>query len=289
MSAPASDLRHTPLHGRHAAAGARLVPFAGWEMPVQYAGHPPGAPRGAHPRRRVRRLAHGGDRDLRPAGRRLPPARAHQRRPPDPRGRRPVRARLPRGRRHRRRPLHLPPGRAALPDGHQRGQPRQGPGVVPAPGGRLRRRRGRPRGATSPCSPSRARTPGRSSSASPTAACRRASTSASAASPASRCSWPARATRARTASSCWSTPTAPATVWDALMEAGVEPVGPRRARHAAPGGQLPPLRQRHGRDPQPDRGGARLGLQGGHGLRRRRRRPRRPGGRDGREARRLRA
>jgi len=28
----------TPLHGRHVAAGARLVPFAGWEMPVQYEG-----------------------------------------------------------------------------------------------------------------------------------------------------------------------------------------------------------------------------------------------------------
>ncbi|MGI8623376.1 MAG: glycine cleavage system aminomethyltransferase GcvT, partial [Solirubrobacteraceae bacterium] len=27
-----------PLHGRHAAAGARLVALAGWEMPVQYAG-----------------------------------------------------------------------------------------------------------------------------------------------------------------------------------------------------------------------------------------------------------
>jgi aminomethyltransferase len=31
-------LLKTPLHDRHAAAGARLVPFAGWEMPVQYAG-----------------------------------------------------------------------------------------------------------------------------------------------------------------------------------------------------------------------------------------------------------
>jgi aminomethyltransferase len=31
-------LRQTPLHGRHVAAGARLVPFAGWEMPIQYAG-----------------------------------------------------------------------------------------------------------------------------------------------------------------------------------------------------------------------------------------------------------
>ena len=29
-------LRRTPLHERHAALGARLVPFAGWEMPVQY-------------------------------------------------------------------------------------------------------------------------------------------------------------------------------------------------------------------------------------------------------------
>ncbi|HWE34005.1 MAG TPA: glycine cleavage system aminomethyltransferase GcvT [Solirubrobacteraceae bacterium] len=31
-------LRRTPLYDRHVAAGARLVPFAGWEMPVQYTG-----------------------------------------------------------------------------------------------------------------------------------------------------------------------------------------------------------------------------------------------------------
>ncbi|MDH3686574.1 MAG: glycine cleavage system aminomethyltransferase GcvT [Myxococcales bacterium] len=31
-------LRRTPLHARHAEAGARLVPFAGFEMPVQYSG-----------------------------------------------------------------------------------------------------------------------------------------------------------------------------------------------------------------------------------------------------------
>src|SRR3954471_19947536 len=38
MPAAASQtaLRRTPLHDRHVAAGARLVPFAGWEMPVQY-------------------------------------------------------------------------------------------------------------------------------------------------------------------------------------------------------------------------------------------------------------
>jgi len=31
-------LLQTPLHDRHVALGARMVPFAGWEMPVQYAG-----------------------------------------------------------------------------------------------------------------------------------------------------------------------------------------------------------------------------------------------------------
>jgi aminomethyltransferase len=34
----ADTLRHTPLFERHEQAGAKLVPFAGWEMPVQYEG-----------------------------------------------------------------------------------------------------------------------------------------------------------------------------------------------------------------------------------------------------------
>jgi aminomethyltransferase len=38
MAAGAQTLKRTPLYDRHVAAGARLVPFAGWEMPVQYAG-----------------------------------------------------------------------------------------------------------------------------------------------------------------------------------------------------------------------------------------------------------
>jgi len=37
-TAAADTLRRTPLYDRHAAAGAKLVPFAGWEMPVQYEG-----------------------------------------------------------------------------------------------------------------------------------------------------------------------------------------------------------------------------------------------------------
>ena len=30
------DLRHTRLYEWHVAAGARMVAFGGWEMPVQY-------------------------------------------------------------------------------------------------------------------------------------------------------------------------------------------------------------------------------------------------------------
>ena len=31
-------MHRTPLHSVHRRLGARLVPFAGWEMPVQYTG-----------------------------------------------------------------------------------------------------------------------------------------------------------------------------------------------------------------------------------------------------------
>jgi glycine cleavage system T protein (aminomethyltransferase) len=36
MAVGTDTLKRTPLHDRHVAAGAKLVPFAGWEMPVQY-------------------------------------------------------------------------------------------------------------------------------------------------------------------------------------------------------------------------------------------------------------
>src|SRR5262249_16145792 len=35
---PATALRRTPLYEQHVALGARMVPFAGWAMPVQYEG-----------------------------------------------------------------------------------------------------------------------------------------------------------------------------------------------------------------------------------------------------------
>ncbi|MGI8594428.1 MAG: glycine cleavage system aminomethyltransferase GcvT [Solirubrobacteraceae bacterium] len=38
MSTPDAALKRTPLYERHLEAGARIVPFAGWEMPVRYEG-----------------------------------------------------------------------------------------------------------------------------------------------------------------------------------------------------------------------------------------------------------
>ena len=36
MSHASAQLRQTPLHARHVAAGATMVPFSGWSMPVKY-------------------------------------------------------------------------------------------------------------------------------------------------------------------------------------------------------------------------------------------------------------
>jgi len=36
--APAADLRHTSLHDRHLALGAKLADFGGWQMPIEYPG-----------------------------------------------------------------------------------------------------------------------------------------------------------------------------------------------------------------------------------------------------------
>lgn len=37
VSASALPLKRSPLHALHLSLGARLVPFAGYELPVQYA------------------------------------------------------------------------------------------------------------------------------------------------------------------------------------------------------------------------------------------------------------
>ena len=38
MAVPADTSKRTPLYDRHVEAGGKIVPFAGWEMPVQYEG-----------------------------------------------------------------------------------------------------------------------------------------------------------------------------------------------------------------------------------------------------------
>jgi aminomethyltransferase len=38
LTEPTDDVKLTPLYDRHVALGARLIPFAGWMMPVQYKG-----------------------------------------------------------------------------------------------------------------------------------------------------------------------------------------------------------------------------------------------------------
>src|SRR6202142_1367627 len=37
QSSPHSPLKTTPLHALHASRGGKMVPFAGYDMPVQYA------------------------------------------------------------------------------------------------------------------------------------------------------------------------------------------------------------------------------------------------------------
>ena len=36
MSDDTTDLKRTRLYDKHIAAGAKMVPFAGYDMPVQY-------------------------------------------------------------------------------------------------------------------------------------------------------------------------------------------------------------------------------------------------------------
>ena len=125
-------LLRTPLYDRHVAAGARLVPFAGWEMPVQYAGirEEHRAVRDGAPGSSTSRTWARSRRRARARG--AAAAAALQRRRQARRRRRAVQRAVPRGRRRARRPLHLPARRRPLPDGHERRQPRQGPRVVPA-------------------------------------------------------------------------------------------------------------------------------------------------------------
>ena len=244
MAVGTDTLKRTPLYDRHVAAGAKLVPFAGWEMPVQYAGirEEHLAVRAAG--RDLRRLAHGRDRDDRARRRGVPAADPVQRRLEDRRARRAVLRPDQGGRRRPRRPLHLQARARALPHRHQRLQPREGSRVVPETRRGLRRHPPRPSarlrdarrpgagGARDRGRPHR----GRAAQALPHRAADRRR----------------RARRARVRHRLHGRGRRRAARRARARGQGLgrgrrgrcDARRPRRARHAAPGGLLPPLRQR---------------------------------------------
>ena len=193
-----------------------------------------------------------------------------------------------RGRGRARRSLHLPARGEPLPDGHERRQPRARPRLV----SRARRdfRRGR---ADRPDRRLRdARRPGSARAGARAGDLRR---------PAARADDGGHPAPGRSAG---------LGMWNGLHRRGrrraprLAPRGPRLvgrasaarrgpdgaggARHATPGGLLPPLRERSLDRARPDRSGARLVLQGGHSLPRRGCGARGTGGRSAGEARRVR-
>ncbi len=290
-AADTAALRRTSLYARHLDLGARLVPFAGWEMPVTVRRHPRRAPGGAGRRRRLRRLAHGRGRDARPGRRGLPPARALQRRArssPEGGAQYAVLCREDGGvlddlftyrladchfltvtnaANHEQDLAWL--RRQAAEGGFDvdvidaaerlRDARRPGPGG-PGPRGRPRGRRAAAAHARLPADRGRCRGAGLRHRLHGRGRRRAAARSRG------RPRGLGRAARRRRG-----------------------PVRPRRARHAAPRGLLPPLRQRPHRGARPDRGGSRLVLQGGHRLHRLGGGPRRPRRGAGRASRAVRA
>ncbi len=148
----------------------------------------------------------------------------------------------------------------------------------------VRRRDHRLDRATGRCSPSRARMPARSPRRRLERSCRRGCAPPGSTSPRRTLSCAAPATRARTASRSWCRPESATELWDALVSGGRDARRAGRARHAAPRGVLSPLRQRPVARTRPDRRRARLVLQGGDGLHRLRGRRQGPCRGDGAEA-----
>ena len=166
MAAGTETLKRTPLHDRHAAAGARLVPFAGLGDAGAVRRDPRGARGGADEASacstsatwaRSRRAGRSAEAFLQ----RILSNDVAKIAEDGAQYSRAVQGR----RRGARRPLHLPPRARPLPDRHQRVEPREGPRVVPAARGRTSTSTSRTGCTTTRCSRSRARTPARSSQA----------------------------------------------------------------------------------------------------------------------------
>ena len=259
MAAGAETLKRTPLYDRHVAAGARLVPFAGWEMPVQYAGireEHVAVRRGAG----VFDVSHMGEVETTgPDAEALPPARALQRRLQDGRRRGAVLRAVPRERRRARRPLHLPAADDRFLTVTNAVQPRERPRVDAPPGARVRRPAPRP--------PARLRDARRAGPGRARDRRRAGRRRAPEALPHRRPDRRRRARRAglrhrlhgrgRRRAADRARARGPG-----LGRGGRGRRGPgraRRARHAAPRGLLPPLRQRPDGGARADRGRASAG------------------------------
>ena len=113
-------LLRTPLYERHVALGARLVPFAGWEMPVQYEGVIP-EHRAVRADAGVFDVSHMGEIEVEgPRARELLQAAALERPRSHRAGPGAIHAAHQRAGRHRRRPDRLRARPAALPPDRQR-------------------------------------------------------------------------------------------------------------------------------------------------------------------------
>ena len=154
MDAP---LKRTPLYDIHVALGAKMVPFAGWEMPVQYPSGITAEHKAVRDRRRaVRRLPHGRVRGHRSRPERLRQPDHLQRRRRARRRRRAV-LRAPHERGHLRRRLHRVPLRGQGDAGGERRQHRQGLGPHRGAEGRRQRPAQEHLGRRRACSRCRAR------------------------------------------------------------------------------------------------------------------------------------
>ena len=257
-SRPVQTLRRTPLYERHAALGARLVPFAGWEMPVQYSSiadeH-----RAVRTRAGVFDVSHMGE--LRIAGdgaRDYLQARLSN--DLDRIGRWPGAVHAPdqRSRRDRRRPHRLSPRGRRLPPGGQRSEPRRRP------------RCARRRPMTSPTNGLTWRSRARRRSSGSESRSSRSRFARTSTSWASRCLVAGTGYTGERGCELGCAPE------DAVDSLGRDPeprhraVRARRARHAAARGLLPAARKRHLARAHPDRGRPRLGLCARQGVHRRR-------------------
>ncbi len=113
-STEAQELKHTPLEAEHEALGAKMAPFAGWNMPIEYEG-------ALEEHRAVRErvglfdLTHLGKVEVTgPGALGMLQARGHQRPAQGGRRRGPLQPRPERGRRRDRGPDRLPAGRGAV-------------------------------------------------------------------------------------------------------------------------------------------------------------------------------